>query len=183
MQKTRLPKLNKCMGGDPIRPNLMHMYVSKDVTVVTDAHCLVEHNTRELFGDDFTDSLEEPILIHLENVKELTKTTYDYRVLLWDEGKIQLIHRNGHSIYIPFSLESEQEKPFPDYKKVFPVDGQGVSEIGVNPTLYQNVYEALGKPLSGLKLCFYGKTKAIMAYPNGSDYEFSKALIMPSLIS
>ena len=176
-----------CANGDT--PSVLeYVLLTKEEIWASDGHCGVIHSTKNLFGEDFYDSLKEDdrYLIHGIYWKKLCKRGIISIEL--ENGKIKTIDRKGFIEYLP--LEKEIVK-FPSLHKVFPFECEGVVNIvGLNPVILQNLQLALypDKPTKQNPHFLYltmsrenerKASGAIRVYIE-DEYDFQyKAIIMP----
>ena len=101
-----IPALYYATSKDGLRPAISSTFVSREDTVATDAHIIVVHKTKVLFGEEFADSLpEKGIMLSDKCIKDIRKKEVAYVQLSSDKKEIILfpelryIHKYPRIIY------------------------------------------------------------------------------------
>lgn len=185
-----LPHIYECLAKDSLRPAMERALITRDKTVVTDAHILIEHSSLELFDQEFLDQLpKDGIFLGKEALQDLAKKDVYTVRFLEDVKIIEVTHKNkygqAHKRYYEALPVDSVDYKFPNYEVVFPGSDkkkQDISSIGLNPVLLARLYKAMGK-CRGVYFTFYGDTTSILCKPAGGDYLHCRGIIMPILPS
>lgn len=184
-----LPAFNELCCKDELRPAMNYVYITKEKVVATDAHVMGWADTPEVFDEEIIQAIpEEGILIHAEDWKKMLKAD----VLVWKEdGKVlKLIHSKKRDELIEIEYQSEVGK-YPNWSAVVPnmdspMDTVELSAIALDPEKLMQVHKFF-KPLlhkPGVRMDFYGASKAIRCTPRNKNEETSmEAIIMPLLLN
>ena len=178
----RLPKIDLACGIDDLRPQLACISVGKETIEATDAHVIVRHITREIFKDEFIESLPDSgIMIPRRAFVEMRKTTTLKSLLSEDKKRIVLQRKDESEISYPLYFGN----PFPDSKNLWKekTDCKALDKIAISSRLLNHIADAMGCESGILQMYFYHERQAIMVYPNGdSDYSGARGMIMPVIM-
>lgn len=186
-----IPKIYECLSKDELREVLNYALVTKEHTVATDAHILVEHSTLELFGKEFVENVpEEGMLLGGDALREMAKKTVQFIIYNKNAetaarlGVINVLHnKGGKAIFEP----QTQEKigTFPNWKAVIPSmdDNLLVMAIGIDAKKALRLQNALATEASGISCYFTGEKTAILCKPINPDLPSARGLIMPMMIN
>lgn len=178
----RLPKIDLACGIDDLRPQFACISVGKESVEATDAHVIVRHITREIFKDEFIESLPDSgIMIPKRAFVEMRKSTTLKALLSEDKKRIILQRRDESEISYPLYFGN----PFPDSKNLWKekTECKALDKIAISSRLLSHIAESMGCESGILQMYFYHDHQAIMVYPNGdSDYFGARGMIMPVIM-
>ena len=187
-----IPALYYATSKDGLRPAISSTFVSREDTVATDAHIIVVHKTKVLFGEEFADSLpEKGIMLSDKCIKDIRKKEVAYVQLSSDKKEIILfpelryIHKYPRIIY---KLEEDFEK-FPNYKSIIPsiTEMKPIDKIKFGSKLLNNLHKAMS-PDGGLGSYFIYNFRSsiegcLVTMPAEEiEYSESYGIIMPSML-
>ena len=178
-----IPKIYECLGKDPHRPIFDYALVTKEHTVATDAHILVEHSTEELFGKEFVAHVpEEGLLLGGDALRDMAKKDVE-DIILTDQ--ITVLHRKGQKAIFEFRKHGDLDI-YPNWKAVIPSidDNKMVMAMGIDAKKLLRLQNALGIDQVGTKCYFTGEKTSILCYPMVNDmFPSARGLIMPMMIT
>jgi len=187
-----IPKIYECLDIDSFRPIMNLAKITREQTVASDAHILVVHKTRELFNDQFADSLpEDGILVGREALKDLSISHAEAVYFMPEVKMLKVKHSyQGREWYRYYEiyLVSEKTDPgwnYPEWEKVWPSPKDKIKkqEINFNPRILNNLAKGMG--CTGLSIQFYSKNGSdgtpMTVEPLAGDYKEVKGLIMPMM--
>lgn len=173
-------ELNLICSNDDLRPAMMHVKITKENMVATNAHVLGVIPTKEVFSDEFIEGIpENGMLIHKDDYKKLK----NFENATWKSKDVIEIHYRGkkRNVLIPICTE-ENVGTFPKWETLIPreEDAQELSKIGVNMSLAYDLQRALDA--ENLKMVFIAPNKGILVKPLLSNNSKSYGIIMPAMI-
>lgn len=173
-------ELNLICSNDDLRPAMMHVKITKENMVATNAHILGVVPTNEVFNDEFIEGIPESgILIHKDDYKKFKN--FDYAQ--WKSKDVIEIFYKGkkRNVLIPICTE-ENIGTFPKWETLIPreEDAQELSKIGVNMGLAYELQRALDA--TSLKMVFIAPNKAILVKPLPSENSKAYGIIMPAML-
>jgi len=184
-----IPKIYECLGNDHLSPIFSYALVTKKKTVATNAHVLIAHNTRELFGKQFVNDLPSVgILLDYNVLKDMAKKDVTEIRL---NGQIEVTHQprktSKETVTSFFTYQTEEKlgTNFPDWEAVMPEKNENDPPvcIGINAKLLLVVQNALGPDNIGVKCYFSGTNKAILCEPFNTLFESAIGIVMPLMFS
>lgn len=175
-------KLELACSKDEMRPSINYIKTTRDNIQCTNAHIACMIPTEYVFDEEFIRSIsDEGILIHNEDFKKMRG--YDYFVL---DGKyIKCKHSKKRDFVFEYETELNVGK-FPMIEQVIPdrntIEPMQLDSIGINADYLKNIQDALG--FSGLRLTFFGSSKAILINHSQKDCEYPDAfgIMMPLML-
>jgi hypothetical protein len=176
-------KLHMACGKDELRPATMHVYVTREVCVATDANIMAVVPTQDIFADDesIMNIPEEGMYINSNDWRKFIGAN-----LLFFDGDFVMAHFPRKSAAHVKPVAISDVGPYPNWKAVLPsVDSfDSLSAIGVDPKLLYNLSQALDIPQ--FKVNFVGRNRPICV--SMTEFEFGDnfhqyGVIMPLMIS
>jgi hypothetical protein len=160
-----LPKFEKVTGKDELRESLMHVCISKEYTVATNAHVLVWSKIE--WPQEFREfiSKSEQVFIlgdqwkKISN-KEIVFIAVDKHSLVFKDKK------KGSKIFVEYTTKATANFRYPQWKAVLPCELSGdietteIPAIGVNFSYLKDISDCLGH--TDFRLDFFGQGRAIL---------------------
>lgn len=186
---TLLPKMDLVCGSDKYRPNMMHVLLTKDNIVASDANVIVVHSTPRFFEPDFIKDIpEEGILIHRDVWKRLRKTrALSFKI----HPKMNLIevsvfgseYPEWFSYAVRGDVKSKNKLLYPNWELVFASHSvHSTEKTSFRPRFLEIVSEAMGGD-NEVILTFDNPMKGILVTKR-TELDLapelrSKAIVMP----
>ena len=170
-----LPKLDLACSKNEFKISHQYVKVSKEYVVATDAHILVYFNTGDVFGSDFTETIEGDFYIHFEDWKKIIKG----EVFSLDGDTLTAINPKANR---PVLIRVDRDINYPKWISVIPSEGMVESINSIKLDSYRlDIIAKIIDPLKrGLELTFNGKSRPIGITSIDSEH-LGKAIIMPKL--
>ncbi|MFA5432913.1 MAG: hypothetical protein WC319_08585 [Candidatus Paceibacterota bacterium] len=187
----KIPALHLAISDGDIRPALESVWVGKEDTVATDAHILVVHKTKTLFGEEFANSVpEEGVRLTRRIIIDIRKKDVSEVKLSDDKTMITLLPDFRFSHILPtIGYKLPKDIPaMPDYKKVIPKkeESKPIDAIKFNTRLIDNLSKALlpGTGKGFVVFHFRSNNLGCLVIPKDVEdgYEDSYAVIMPAML-
>lgn len=186
--RINLPKFDLLCSKDDLRPHLMHVFVTKEYVVATNAHIMGWANTDLVFEAGFISAIpEQGIYIHAEDWKKMNGCD---NVAWKDATTIRIIKKNKRDVLIETESEDTAGGKFPQWQAVIPAEDMAcdVGRFGINHKFLATMGDFLqsGCPyMAGTRMDFFGELKAPILSPISQEdltrMEFG-GLIMPMML-
>lgn len=171
-------KLSNVISKEGYRPVLNYAMFNKDHVYATNAHILVIHKAKELFCEQFYNSIPETgnYLLSKDALKAMERK---HDTCFIEDGMIKVIVKGAVTAF-PLIAEEDQGT-FPNCESVMPNDTKPYSteNVGVTPKYLFDAMKGIDSDLLVIEMVFTGDHRAILLKHRSTIHPSSRAIIMP----
>ena len=181
-----IPKIYECLADDALRPAMSYALVTREKTAASDAHILVVHSTKELFGPEFVKSIpEEGFMFTRELLVDLAKLSAQQIEYLEETKQIKVTHfpkgKEPANRYFDIKKQNMFTGKYPDFEKVLPKDKlKPLESICFNPAILVRLTKAMTIGGDKVRLKFRSPPHAIVCEAlSNQEYPSCIGIIIP----
>lgn len=163
-----LPKIETCCSKDELRPSMMHVFITKENIVATNAIVVIYHKTEDYFNDEFINQIPENGIYILGT--DFAKFSGKVCSFEWKTEGVIKVWAGKSSMLI----ETKEPGKFPNWEGIIPTDSDQteVKQICFNPDQLALLSKGLKIPKSDanyMKFVFHGENRPIKCTFNNNN--------------
>ncbi len=172
----KLPKLSEVIAKDVLRPQISHVYMTKEHIYASDAHILVRLNTKAHFFEEFIEKIPSAgVFLDIYTLRALQKSNIDtVKLVSQDFGYlIEIIYHSGEHVFYPWKTVSDVGGKYPNCDHVISTIQNYGNWVAIDQFTFKAEYmyrlqRGLGDDI-GLNCYFNGEDKGIYVLPRTDD--------------